>query len=193
MKNIKLFKVIGEIDEKYIIEEEQEVIKKEFCMPLFKRFAIAGFALTIILGVSITAYAMELNKEYNAAVGYLNSLGIPVEDLSNYSKREIVKSVDVYQNYGSSEIIDNLLKNKEIILSPKKITSEQVKELKPTMTYKDVKRVLGDTQDVGSGIYILNYIVDNEYTLSIPFTSENSQLGVYGEDLLKAIKPINNN
>ncbi len=35
--------------------------------------------------------------------------------------------------------------NKEIISISKNTTKEQVKVLKPTMTYADVKRVLGDT------------------------------------------------
>ncbi|MCI8310275.1 MAG: hypothetical protein HFJ45_09020 [Clostridia bacterium] len=193
MKSMKLFKAIGKIDDKFIIEEEKNIEKEKIQVPIFKRFAMAGLALTIILGISITTYAMVIEKEYNAAVGYLNSLGISVEDLSDYSKSEIIKTVDAYQNYGDSEIVNNLLKNEEIISSPINITSEQVKKLKPTMTYTDVKKLLGDTQDIGSGIYILYYIVDNKYTLSIPFTSDNSQLGVDGEDLLKALQPINNN
>ena len=184
MKSMKLFKAIGKIDDKFIIEEEKNIEKEKIQVPIFKRFAMAGLALTIILGISITTYAMVIEKEYNAAVGYLNSLGISVEDLSDYSKSEIIKTVDAYQNYGDSEIVNNLLKNEEIISSPINITSEQVKKLKPTMTYTDVKKLLGDTQDIGSGIYILYYIVDNKYTLSIPFTSDNSQLGVDGEDLL---------
>lgn len=193
MKSMKLFKAIGKIDDKFIIEEEKNIEKEKIQVPIFKRFAMVGLALTIILGISITTYAMVIEKEYNAAVGYLNSLGISVEDLSDYSKSEIIKTVDAYQNYGDSEIVNNLLKNEEIISSPINITSEQVKKLKPTMTYTDVKKLLGDTQDIGSGIYILYYIVDNKYTLSIPFTSDNSQLGVDGEDLLKALQPINNN
>lgn len=193
MKNAKLFKAIGEIDEKFIVEEKKDVKNKKIQIQYFKRLAIASFALCLTILTSYTVYAMKVNKEYNAAVGYLQSLGIDVKDLSGYSKNEIIKSVDAYQNYGDSEIINNLLKNSEIISSPINVTSEQIKKLKPTMTYIDVKNALGDTQDVGSGIYILYYIVDNKYTLSIPFTSESSQLGVYGEDLLKVLQPINNN
>ncbi len=193
MKNTRIFKAIGEIDDKFIIDEKKEFKRKEFGLPLFKRFAMAGFVFALVLGVSITVYAMEFEKKYNAAVGYLNSLGIPVEDLSDYSKKEIINSVNDYQNYGDSEIVNNLLKTTEVISKPINITSEQVKSLKPTMTYTEVKNLLGNTQDLGSGIYILNYTVDNEYTLSIPFTSMDSQLGVYGEDLLKALQPINNN
>lgn len=193
MKNEKLFKAIGEIDEKFIIEEKKNVKNKKIQIQYFKRLAIASFVVCLTLLTSYTVYAMKVNREYNAAVGYLQSLGIEVEDLSGYSKNEIIKSVDTYQNYGDSEIINSLLKNNEIISSPTHVTSEQIKKLKPTMTYTDVKNMLGDTQDVGSGIYILYYIVDNEYALSIPFTNETSQLGVYGEDLLNALQPINNN
>ena len=59
-------------------------------------------------------------------------------------------------------------------------------QLTPTMTREDVLSLLGDTQDVGSGIYIYLYEVDQQYLLRIPFASDDAQLGVTGEDLLKA-------
>ena len=52
------------------------------------------------------------------------------------------------------------------------------------MTREDVLSLLGDTQDVGSGIYIYLYEVDQQYLLRIPFASDEAQLGVTGEDLL---------
>ena len=58
------------------------------------------------------------------------------------------------------------------------------------MTLHDVVEVLGSTVDVGSGICILVYEVDGQYTLSIPFAGLDAQLGVYGEDLLKALQPM---
>lgn len=58
------------------------------------------------------------------------------------------------------------------------------------MTREDVLSLLGDTQDVGSGIYIYLYEVDQQYLLRIPFASDEAQLGVTGEDLLKALVPI---
>ncbi len=44
-----------------------------------------------------------------------------------------------------------------------KITSEQILELTPSMTYEDIINILGETQDIGSGIYILVYEVDRAY------------------------------
>ena len=58
------------------------------------------------------------------------------------------------------------------------------------MTREEVLSLLGNTQDIGSGIYIYVYEVDGEYLLRIPFASDDAQLGVTGEDLLKALTPI---
>ena len=79
---------------------------------------------------------------------------------------------------------------KACLLAGFQVTSEQIKELTPTMTREDVLSLLGDTQDVGSGIYIYLYEVDQQYLLRIPFASDEAQLGVAGEDLLKALVPI---
>ena len=62
--------------------------------------------------------------------------------------------------------------------------------LTPTMTATDVIELLGDTQDVGSGLFILCYRVDGAYTLNIPFATLNAQLGVTGEQLLQAKQPM---
>ena len=70
------------------------------------------------------------------------------------------------------------------------MTSEQIRELTPTMTREEVLSFLGDTQDIGSGIYIYVYQVDQQYLLRIPFANDEAQLGVTGEDLLKALSPI---
>ena len=59
-------------------------------------------------------------------------------------------------------------------------------ELKPEMSREDVLSVLGETQDIGSGIYVYVYEVDGEFLLHIPFAGDEARLGVTGEDLLKA-------
>lgn len=90
----------------------------------------------------------------------------------------------------TEEILSLIPENKEPLDTPTQVTSEQIKELTPTMTREDVLSLLGDTQDVGSGIYIYLYEVDQQYLLRIPFASDEAQLGVTGEDLLKALVPI---
>lgn len=102
----------------------------------------------------------------SAAVDYLRSLGIPVEDLSDYSRTEIkeaVKTMDAGESSLLTEEILNLLPDSgEPIQRPTQVTSEQVRELTPTMTREEVLSFLGDTQDIGSGIYIYIYKVDGE-------------------------------
>ncbi|HKL98758.1 MAG TPA: hypothetical protein VJZ06_02470 [Mobilitalea sp.] len=70
---------------------------------------------------------------------------------------------------------------------PAKVTSEQIKKLTPDMNYDDIISILGETQDIGSGIYILVYEVDGTYLLNIPLAGYDAQLGVTGEKLLEAL------
>ena len=154
---------------------------------------ILASAACLCLMVPLTAFAID-TIQYNAAVDYLNSLGIPVEDLGDYSHKEIkeaVKTIDAGESSPLTEEILNLLPgNEEQIDVPTQVTSEQIRELEPAMTREEVLSLLGNTQDIGSGIYIYVYEVDGEYLLHIPFASDGAQLGVTGEDLLKALTPI---
>ena len=105
--------------------------------------------------------------------------------------KEAAKTIDAGEsNPLTEEILSLIPENKEPLDTPTQVTSEQIKELTPTMTREDVLSLLGDTQDVGSGIYIYLYEVDQQYLLRIPFASDEAQLGVTGEDLLKALVPI---
>lgn len=190
MKKIQLLETIGKIDDKFISEIQNE--RKEHSKIFYlKRFAMATFVICLTVLTSYTVYAMKITKEYNAAVGYLQSLGIDVEDLSDYSKKEIIGAVNDYKFGLDNEIIDNLMDSSNIpTRTLTSVTSKDIEKLQPNMTYNDVIEILGDTIDVGSGFYILNYKVDDKYILSIPFTTSDSELGVYGKDLLKALQPI---
>ena len=187
--------VIGYIDDRLV--EKAETYKSTKKKKSRVKWLI--LAVCIPLMISISVFASETVR-YNAAVAYLTSLGIPVEDLSDYSRKDIKKAariieaketladgesnalVDEYYNSGTS--------SEEMVDTRAKVTSEQVKELTPTMTRKEVLEFLGNTVDVGSGIYIYEYEVDEKYLLSIPFAGDDAQLGVNGSDLLEALKPF---
>lgn len=113
---------------------------------------------------------------------------------SDYSRKEIkeaAKAIDAGESSPlTEEILDRLPDHKEPIETPTEVTSEQIRELTPTMTREEVLSRLGDTQDIGSGLYIYVYEVDGAYLLRIPFAGDEAQLGVTGEDLLKALTPI---
>lgn len=182
-------KMSAEVEEKIL---NMTVNRKEKRRRKYK-FAYASCIAIVVCCLSLPIiYAMQVTKEYNAAIGYLQSLGIEVEDLSSYSKKEIIRVYDAYKAGENNEILNKLLEN-DVDKTTKNllsVTSADIEKLQPNMTYKDVINMLGDTIDVGSGIYILNYKVDDKYILSIPFTSLESELGVYGKDLLKALQPI---
>ena len=188
MTNEKLYEVLGDINEKYVSEAR---VYQKAKKPIWVKWG--AIVACLCLMIPLTAFAIDI-IQYNAAGDYLNSLGIVVEDLSDYSHKEIkeaVKTIDAGESSPLTEEILSLIpENKEPLDIPTQVTSEQIKKLTPTMTRKDVLSLLGDTQDIGSGIYIYLYEVDQQYLLRIPFASDEAQLGVTGEDLLKALVPI---
>ena len=188
MTNEKLYEVLGDINEKYVSKAR---VYQKAKKPIWVKWG--AIVACLCLMIPLTAFAIDI-IQYNAAVDYLNSLGIVVEDLSDYSHKEIkeaVKTIDAGESSPLTEEILSLIpENKEPLDIPTQVTSEQIKKLTPTMTRKDVLYLLGDTQDIGSGIYIYLYEVDQQYLLRIPFASDEAQLGVTGEDLLKALVPI---
>ena len=188
--NAKKFSdAMSELDTKYV--DEALSYKKKDKMPIWVKWG--AIAACLCLMMPLTAFAIDI-IQYNAAVDYLNSLGIAVEDLSDYSHKEIkeaVKTIDAGESSPLTEEIRSLIPEyKEPIDTPTQVTAEQIKQLTPTMTRTDILSLLGNTQDIGSGIYIYLYEVDQQYLLRIPFASDEAQLGVTGEDLLKALVPI---
>ena len=190
MRKEEFCEILGDINENYVKEARIERKNKK-TRQMKGKVMVACLCLFFVL--PLTAFAIE-TIQYNAAVDYLESIGISVEDLSDYSRKEIkeaAKTIDAGENSQLTEEILNLLPdNKEAIDEPTQVTSEQIRELTPTMTREEVLSFLGDTQDIGSGIYIYVYQVDQQYLLRIPFANDEAQLGVTGEDLLKALSPI---
>ena len=189
MNTKKFSDAMSELDTKYV--DEALSYKKKDKMPIWVKWG--AIAACLCLMMPLTAFAIDI-IQYNAAVDYLNSLGIAVEDLSDYSHKEIkeaVKTIDAGESSLLTEEIRSLIPEyKEPIDTPTQVTAEQIKQLTPTMTRTDILSLLGNTQDIGSGIYIYLYEVDQQYLLRIPFASDEAQLGVTGEDLLKALVPI---
>ncbi len=194
MKNDRL-NTLTYLDEA-LIEKAESYVPTRKKRRWIKWVAIAACIPLIVTG---TAFARE-NMRYNAAVTYLTSLGIPAEDLSDYSRKEIKEAAQIIEarepleDGQSNALVEAYYSSEtdpgEVVDTPAKVTSDQIRKLKPTMTRAEVLRLLGNTQDVGSGIYIYVYEVDGKYLLNIPFANDNSQLGVSGADLLKAVQPI---
>jgi len=165
--------------------------------------------ICLILGIGVTAYALEV-REYNVAVEYLKDLGIGID---GYSRKEIKL---VYRDINSGDFVKELTvtmlgetaqnagidiqgKNaKELYneinavdqsIQAAKTTSKMVMQITADMKYDDIISLLGKTVDIGSGIYILQYEVDGEYTLDISFMSPDNPCGFSGEELLTQLQP----
>ena len=187
MRKEAFCEVFGDIREDYV--QEARAGRKVRKPVRFKSAAVAA-CLCLALALPLTALAVDTVR-YNAAVDYLTSLGIPVEDLGGYSRAEIkeaAKTIDAGESSALAEEILSLLPGaEEPAGAPAQVTSEQVRALTPDMTREEVLALLGGTQDVGSGIYVYVYEVDGKYLLRIPFAGDSAQLGVTGEELLKSL------
>lgn len=83
-----------------------------------------------------------------------------------------------------------LMKKYEMIDSVASVTSEKVRQITSDMNYFDIIDLLGQTKSIGSGLVILEYEVDNKYTLLLTFTKPLSQsAGFVGNDLLQQLLP----
>lgn len=205
MNSKSLFNTISEIDERFIEEAslKNETSKNNETTVKFRLFkskrskaaitAAAAALIFVVCAVPVTANAIQTHR-YNAAVDYLTSLGISVEDLSDYTRNEIIQAASVYE--AGDPAADEFFTDKTdeayspMPTAPAQVTSEQILKLTPTMTYRDIIDILGPTVDIASGIYTLLYEVDGKYTLAIPLAGDNAQLGVTGEQLLETKQPI---
>ena len=88
--NAKKFSdAMSELDTKYV--DEALNYKKKAKKPIWVKWG--AIAACLCLMIPLTAFAVDI-IQYNAAVDYLNSLGIAVEDLSDYSHKEIKEAAN---------------------------------------------------------------------------------------------------
>ncbi len=111
--NAKKFSdAMSELDTKYVNEALN--YKKKAKKPIWVKWG--AIAACLCLMIPLTAFAVDI-IQYNAAVDYLNSLGIAVEDLSDYSHKEIkeaAKTIDAGEsNPLTEEILSLIPENKE--------------------------------------------------------------------------------
>jgi len=71
------------------------------------------------------------------------------------------------------------------VYEPANITSDQVRLITADMNYFDIVDVLGQTTSFGFGYIRLQYVIDDEYFLFIPYMRNwYEPFGLTGEDLL---------
>lgn len=138
---------------------------------MFKKI-IVGF-IAVSLALMCAACGGDTARETESGLGsQSSSIG---DDVTRNPDTE--ESQDASQDEGWTKTV-------------KEITSDQVRLLTADMTMKDVIEALGETKDVGSGGFVLMYLVDGTQTVQLSFADENSVLGQDGDAILESGQPI---
>lgn len=138
---------------------------------MFKRIIVGFIALSLAL--MCAACGGDTGRETESGLGSQSS-SIGGDVTRNPDTGE---SKDESQDEGGTKTV-------------KEITSDQVRLLTADMTMKDVIEALGETKDVGSGNFVLMYLVDGTQTVQLSFADENSVLGQDGDAILESGQPI---
>lgn len=98
----------------------------------------------------------------------------------------------VWDSFRMEDLTDQELA--EYMEAETRVTSKQVLDIKPEMTSSQVQELLGPTvgtYERGSLNYTLGYIVDDEYTIQIEFSTldEDQPCGMTGEEILSRKTP----
>lgn len=133
---------------------------------------IVGF-IALSLALMCAACGTDTGRETESGLGsQSSSIG---DDVTRNPDTE--ESQDASQDEGWTKTV-------------KEITSDQVRLLTADMTMNDVIEALGETKDVGSGNFVLMYLVDGTQTVQLSFADENSVLGQDGDTILESGQPI---
>lgn len=96
-----------------------------------------------------------------------------------------------YQKYEEGK--NGIMAKYEFIDSIASVSSEKITQINSGMNYYDIIDLLGQSKNIGSGLVILPYVVDNEYSLLLTFIKPLSEpAGFVGEELLKQLQPALN-
>lgn len=70
------------------------------------------------------------------------------------------------------------------------VTSDEVRSIRKGMTYADIITRLGPSRDVGSGLHVAHYIVDETKSLYLSFAGFEDTCSKNGAELLQGLEPI---
>lgn len=173
-----------------------------------KKIAAAAAAFVLIATMSLTAYAAVDAYEYNQAEGFLGGLGIQANELSRSDAKKVYKDIKS-DDFSYPVTIDVLTARAmeigiEVIPADAKalyneliefnshvytaqISSDGVRMIKSGMSYREITEILGSTKDIGSGMYVLQYVVDGDKILYLSFGSIDDICTMSGDELLESL------
>lgn len=170
-------------------------------------------SVSLVMMISFGAYSKVNAAEYDKAQSYLSEIGIETSNLSKAESIKVYKDMESDSfKYETTKVvlmakanelgIENVLQNtKEIyhsivdyygVVNTAKVTSAEVKSITSGMSYREIIQLLGPTKDIGSGLHVLQYVVDDNNLLYINFADENDICEKSGDDFLKNLIPVDN-
>jgi hypothetical protein len=70
------------------------------------------------------------------------------------------------------------------------VRARDVESIPKGMTYREIITRLGATRDVGSGLHVAQYVVDDKENLYISFADPDEACAKSGTELLQSVQPI---
>lgn len=138
---------------------------------MFKKVIVGFIALSLAL--MCAACGENMGGETESGLG----------SQSSSMGDDVIRNPDMEESQDASQ-------DEGWVKTVKEITSGQVRALTADMTMNDVIEALGETKDVGSGNFVLMYLVDGTQTVQLQFADENSVLGQDGDAILESGQPI---
>jgi len=170
-----------------------------------RKILAVAVAAVVVVAVSVSAYAAVDGYQYNQAASVLAKVGIDAATLprseakaigsdiasNSFTNEETLKvlaqqaaSVGVTVTSSDAKDYYDALVDYKGLVGTAKITSDQVRAIAAGTTYKAIIAALGATKDIGSGLHVLQYVVDGDRILYLSFADENDVCSKSGEELL---------
>jgi len=196
----------------YIISSNNSEEKGVFSLK--KKILLPALCLLIVLLMSVVVYAAADAIEYSKANALFEEIGISAAELPRSEAKKIYRDIksESFSYEGTAEILEEKAKSLGMATVPKdpkqvyeaivnyspytytgKITSDQVRLIKAGMKYSEIVEILGDTKDIGSGVHVLQYVVDDNKILLLSFANINDICMKSGDELLANLKELDIN
>lgn len=174
-----------------------------------KKFLAAAVTIAALATMSFSAYAAVDYYEYSQAEGFLGELGIEADELSRRDAKMVYKDIKSasFNNPTTIDVLTERALEVGIVNIPEdgraiyqelmdfhslvptaKISSAQVRAIEAGMSYEEIVSILGSTKDIGSGLYVLQYVVDGDKVLNLSFANLLDTCPKSGEELLETLQ-----
>lgn len=178
-----------------------------------KKILVPAICFLIALLASVGVYAAADAIEYAKADSLLQGIGVNAAELPRSEAKRIYRDIksESFSYEGTVEVLEERAKALGMATLPSdpkqvyeaianyspytytgRVTSDQVRSIKSGMKYSEIVEILGSTKDIGKGVHVLQYVVDDNKVLLLTFSDKDDICEKSGEELLASLKEANN-